>query len=396
MIKQVSGLISLSAIILLSACKTQEAPKQNARPLPVVEVELRDVTGYSVYPTSIEGIVNNEVRAKISGYIEEVYVDEGQYVQAGQALFRLETNMIGQNAAAARSGVDAAESAIKAAQSSVDAAQLEVNRLIPLVEKNIISNVQLETAQANLLRAQSQLEQARAAYHQAMANYKSAQANVDYSIIRAPVSGVVGKINFRKGALVGPSDPMPITTVSDTRELYAYFSMNEAEYLNFLEQTPGKTLSEKLKNLPFAELELANGSRYPEKGKIEAVTGQINAKTGTVQFRVSFTNKDGILTNGNSGRLLIPRQYDNVLVMPESGTYEQQGYVYAYRVENDTAKSVILDVISRVDNLVLIKSGVQQGDKVVGAGVGNLRNNTPITPIPVSIDSLTNNIKAIF
>lgn len=396
MIKKINCLLVVPLLILGASCSSNEAPKQGPRPLPVVEAEQRTVIGYRNYPTSIQGINNNDVRAKISGYIEKVYVDEGQYVQAGQPLFRLETNTLGQSASAAKSGVDAAQSAVRAAQSSVDAAQLEVDKLIPLVEKNIISEVQLETAKANLLRAQSQLEQARAGHHQAQANYKGAQANVDYSVIRAPISGVVGKINFREGSLVGPADPTPITTVSDTRELYAYFSMSEAEYLNFLSQTPGNSLSEKIKNLPAAELELANGTKYSESGKIEAVTGQINAQTGTIQFRASFPNKDGLLTNGNSGRILIPRQYNDAVVIPESGTYEQQGYVYAYKVQNDTARSVIIEVTDRIDNLVLVKSGVNPGDLMVGSGVGNLRNNTPIKPIPVTIDSLTKNIKTIF
>lgn len=396
MIKKIHFLLVVPMFVFGVSCKSKEAPKQGPRPLPVVEAEQRTVIGYRNYPTSIEGVNNNDVRAKISGYIEEVYVDEGEYVRAGQPLFRLETNTLGQNASAAKSGVDAAQSAVRAAQSTVDAAQLEVDKLIPLVEKNIISEVQLETAKANLLRAQSQLEQARAGHHQAQANYKGAQANVDYSVIRAPISGVVGKINFRQGSLVGPSDPTPITVVSDTRELYAYFSMSEAEYLNFLAQTPGTSLSEKIKNLPPAELELANGSKYPESGKIEAVTGQVNAQTGTIQFRVSFPNKDGMLTNGNSGRILIPRQYNDAIVIPESGTFEQQGYVYAYKVQNDTARSVIIEVLDRIDNLVLVKSGVNAGEVLVGSGVGNLRNNTPIKPIPVTIDSLTKNIKTIF
>src|SRR5690606_33798499 len=117
---------------------------------------------YVSFPTSIQGINNNDIRAKIQGYIQQVYVDEGQYVKAGQPLFKLETNMISQNADAAKSGVDAANSAVKAAQSSVDAAQLEVDKLVPLVERNIISNIQLETAKANMLRAKSQLDQAKA------------------------------------------------------------------------------------------------------------------------------------------------------------------------------------------------------------------------------------------
>ena len=148
----------------------------------------------------------------------------------------------------------------------MNAAQVEVNKLRPLVEKNIISNVQLQTAEANLSRAQAQMSQAIAARQQAtagvsqaQANYQGVQANVNYSVIRAPISGVVGKINLRTGSLVGPGDPTPITTVSDTGELYAYFSMNEKEYLDFLKNAYGATVPEKLRNMPMVELVMANG-----------------------------------------------------------------------------------------------------------------------------------------
>lgn len=381
---------------LLQACGNKQETKPQAKPLPVVKVETRNVTGYQFYPTTIEGINNNDVRAKISGYIKDVYVDEGQQVRQGQILFRLETNAIAQTANAAKSGISAARASMDAAQASVDAAKIEVDKLRPLVEKNIISNVQLETAKANLLRAQSQVSQARASYHQAQANYQSAEANVDYSVIRAPISGVLGKINWRKGALVGPSDMTPITTVSDTRELYAYFSMNEAEYLDFLKDVPGSDIKQKLSNLPNVELEMANGRMYPEKGKVKTVTGQVDPTTGTIQFRVSFPNHMGLLTNGNTGRIKIPKPYYNVLVVPESGLFEQQGNVFVYKVQKDTAVSVMVQLAGREENLGIITQGVALGDTVVAQGVGTLKTGTPLKPQMTAIDSLTKNIKPVF
>ena len=123
----------------------------------------------------------------------------------------------------------------------------------------------MQTALANLARAQAQFSQAIASQQQASANYKSVQANINYSIIRAPISGIVGKLPLKVGSLVIPSDATPLTTISDTRSVYAYFSMNEKEYLDFLEKSYGATVPEKIKNLPNVELELANGSLYPEK-----------------------------------------------------------------------------------------------------------------------------------
>ena len=389
-------ILSVAALSLVS-CK-KEAPKEDGpKPFPVVQVEARNLTGYQTFPATIEGRVNNDVRAKIQGYITQLLVDEGQYVTKGQPLFRLETNILSQNAAASKAGIGAAESNIAAAQAAVNAANVEVNKLKPLVEKNIISNVQLQTAQANLAQAQAQLQQARAARSQAVANYKGVEANIEYSIIRAPISGVIGKLPLKVGSLVGPSDQMPLTTISDTSEIFAYFSMNEKEYFDFHEKSPGSSMPEKIKNLPMVELQLANGSLYPEKGRIEAITGQIDPTTGTIQFRAAFSNPQKLLSNGNSGTIRFPQPYDNVLVVPESATYEQQGIVYVYKVDKgDTARNVVVNVIDRIDNLALIKSGVTKGEKVVAAGTGGLKPGTAIKPKPVKMDSLVQSIKPKF
>lgn len=392
-----SKLVILSvAALSLTACK-KEAPKQDgAKPYPVVNVESKNIVGYQTFPATIQGRVNNDVRAKIQGYITQVLVDEGQYVTKGQPLFRLETNILSENAAASKAGIGAAESTIAAAQASVNAAQVEVNKLKPLVQKNIISNVQLQTAQANLAQAQAQLQQANAAKRQAVANYKGVEANIEYSVIRAPISGVIGKLPLKVGSLVGPTDQTALTTISDTSQLYAYFSMNEKEYFDFLEKSPGASLSEKIKNLPLVELQLANGSIYGEKGRIETMTGQIDATTGTIQFRVGFSNPQKLLSNGNSGTIRLPKTYENVLVIPESATYEQQGIVYVYKVEKDTAKNVVVNVIDRIDNMALIKSGVNKGETIVAAGIGGLKAGTAVKPQPVKMDSLVQSIKPKF
>ncbi|UKB86002.1 efflux RND transporter periplasmic adaptor subunit [Chryseobacterium sp. MEBOG06] len=384
------------AAFSLTACK-KEAPKQDgAKPFPVVSVESKNIVGYQTFPATIQGRVNNDVRAKIQGYITQVLVDEGQYVSKGQPLFRLETNILNENAAASKAGIGAAESTIAAAQASVNAAQVEVNKLKPLVQKNIISNVQLQTAQANLAQAQAQLQQANAAKRQAEANYKGVEANIEYSIIRAPISGVIGRLPLKVGSLVGPSDQTPLTTISDTSQIFAYFAMNEKEYFNFLEKSPGASMPEKIKNLPMVELQLANGSMYPEKGRIEAITGQIDPTTGTIQFRVAFSNAQKLLSNGNSGTIRFPQHYDNVLVVPESATYEQQGIVYVYKVEKDTAKNVVINVIDRIDNMALVKSGVNKGEVIIAAGIGGLKPGTAVKPKPIKMDSLVQSIKPKF
>src|SRR5690554_5522899 len=168
--KKISYFGFIVSLFLLASCQDkqqgQQQQGQQAMPYPVVEVPLKTVTGYTSYPTSIEGTINSAVRAKVSGYITAVLVDEGQQVKKGQTLFRIETQSLSQDAGAA--------------QANINVAQVEVDKLKPLVEKNIISSVQLSTAEARLA--------------QAKANYNSIVANIDYATIKSPVNGYVGAI----------------------------------------------------------------------------------------------------------------------------------------------------------------------------------------------------------
>lgn len=397
--------------LILASCGKKQGPQQAQGPavLPVVEVPTRVVTSYQEFPASIEGINNNEVRAKIQGYIQQVYVDEGQYVTKGQPLFRLETNVLTQNADAAKAGITSAAANVKAAAANVSAAaasvsvaQVEVNKLIPLVQKNIISNVQLETAKANLAQAQAAhnqakagLAQAQAGQSQAQANYQGVAANIDFSIVRSPINGVVGALPFKTGSLVGPSDPVALTRVSDVSKVFAYFSMNEKEYMDFLTKSEGTTLQQKLSNLPPVELVLANGELYPEKGQVQTVTGQVDPATGSIQFRVSFPNASKLLSNGASGKVRVPKVYVDAIVVPEGATFEQQGYTYVYKVEKDTARQTVIQVVDRASNMAIITDGLKKGDKVVAQGVAKLRDKTPVSSQPANFDTIIK-IKQVF
>jgi len=362
-----------ASAVVLASCSGNSNQGQQATmapmSIPVVEVPLKDVSGYTSYPTSIEGTINSQVRAKVAGYIIDVLVDEGQPVKKGQTLFRLETQTLSQDAGAA--------------EANVAAAQVEVNRLEPLVAKGIIGKVQLETAKARLAQAQ--------------ASYNSIAASIGYATIKSPVNGYVGAIPYREGALVSPNDPSPLTTVSVTENVYAFFALNERDYLNFIQTSEGENLSEKIKNFPPVELRMVNGTVYEEKGKIETVTGQVSTSTGTVNFRARFPNPNRFLANGNSGSIMIPKTYEQATVIPESATFEQQGKVYVYKVQGDTvAVSSIIEVADRVEGLIVVASGLEVGEKIVAQGVGTLRNNAPIAPNLVPFDSISNILNVAF
>lgn len=381
--KYIPQLGLLFVLFLMASCQeNKQAAAPPAPQLEVVEVATKTVTGYQDFPANIQGKISNDVRAKIQGYIQKVYVDEGQRVTKGQALFQLEANTLTETANAAKSGIAVAES-------NVNVAQVEVDKLKPLVEKGIISSIQLETAKANLASAKSALAQAKA-------NYQNANANLDYATVRSPINGVVGRIAFREGSLVGPADPAPLTNVAEISTVYAYFTMNEKQYIQFLGHLDGKTLSEKIKNIPAVKLRLADDSVYPHDGKVETISGQIDPVTGTVQFRASFPNPDNMLRNGSSGLVMLPRVYDNAIAVPSVATFEQQGKTLVYKVVNDTAISTIIEVKDKVDNTVVVSEGVQPGEQVVITGTGTLRNRTAIVPKKVNFDSVVQSINPVF
>ena len=367
----ISKLLILAVIVLQSCGPEQQQQQQGATamPYPVAQVKMqKEMKAYKSYPTSVEGINNTEIRPKISGFTERL-VDEGEKVSKGQILFRLETQSLSQDA--------------EAAKASVKVAEVEVEKLKPLVEKDIVSEVQLETAKANLAQVKS--------------NYQSISANIGYATIKSPIDGVVGSIPFREGNLVSPTDQMPLTTVSKTEQVYAYFSFNEKDYLDFLSSAEGKTKSEKIANFPEVELILANGETYEFSGKIETISGQINPNTGTVQIRAKFPNPNDILSNGNSGRIRIPQTYENIISVPQLSTFERQGITYVYKLqENNTVKSTPIEIIDKVNQLYLLKSGLHKGDKIVVKGVSKIQNESEIQPQEVDMDSISNDIKTAF
>lgn len=364
--------LSLILLAALSAsCGKQQGPQGQARvpAFPVVQVPGRDITGERSYPVSLQGIVNAEVRAKIAGYITAVLVDEGGHVRAGQPLFRLETQSLSEDA--------------QAAKANIDAAQVGVDQLRPLVQQHIVSQVQLETAEARLA--------------QAKATYNSITANIGYANITSPVDGFVGAIPYRQGTLVSPSTPLPLTTVSNTNEVYGYFSMNEADYVDFLQKTPGATLEEKMKHFPPVKLQLPNGEVYAHEGRIKAVTAQVDPATGSVSFRATFPNPEHLIPNGSSGVILVPVDYAKAVLVPQESTYEQQGKVYVFQVLGDTAVTAkVIDVRDQVDNLYVVRSGIRAGDVIVARGAAQLREGARIRPQPMAFDSLASDIKPVF
>lgn len=351
-----------------------------AKEYPVIAVKPQSTKLYKDYPTKLQGQQTVEIRSKITGYIEQILVDEGAVVKKGQVLFRL-------NASDIQAMVRSAEAQVKVAEAEVYTAQVNVEKTKPLVEKNIISKFDLQSVESTLKSKDAQLAQAKA-------NLENVNANLQYTRITSPAEGTIGNFPFRVGSLVSGSTVEPLTTVSNTVNMYAYFSFNEKEFLNVTKGLAGKNLQEKFAKLPGVSLILADNSVYNQAGRIETASGLINPQTGAVNVRASFPNPEGLLRSGGSGLVRIPQFIDSVIIIPQKTSYELQGkhFVYVVGADNKVHNTEIDVLVGNLKDSYVVTSGLKAGDQVVLEGIAALRNDTEIKPKLVEAGSLSENM----
>lgn len=348
---------------------------------PVLTIAQQSTTLYADYPATIQGQQNVEIRPKIDGYIDRIYVDEGATVRQGQPLFQISAPQYEQE-------VRTASANIKIAQANVNAAQMDVNKVRPLVEKNILSQYELQSAQYTLQSRQ-------AALAQAAATYANAQTNLGYTRVASPVNGIVGSIPYKIGSLVSSNTAQPLTTVSNVGNIYAYFSINEKQALQFSQTAKGATIAERVASLPPVSLILADGSVYPQQGRIETASGQINTATGAVSVRATFPNPNNLIRSGSTGSVRIPRTVDSAILIPQKSTYEIQGKLFVYLLgDSNKVRSVSIAVLPNSGGqYYVVQQGLRAGDRVVVEGVASLREGAAVRPRLVNADSLYQQLK---
>jgi len=375
---------SLVVIFLLNSCKEKsEAAGNGAMPppsLPVITAVALPATTYQDFTASVQGKRDVEIRPQVDGYLTSIAVDEGAYVHKGQALFLIDRKPFEEQ-------MNNARAALVAAQASMENAKINVDKLKPLVDNNVVSDVQLKSAQATYNNAKAAADQAQSAV-------ESARINLNYSTITAPSDGYVGTIPFKTGSLVTKGMDGALTVVSETKDMRVYFSMSEPDFLLFKEKYAGNTVADKVKQMPPVQLVLADNSVYPHPGKVEIVEGQFDKAVGAIKFRASFPNAEGLLRSGSTGKVRIPTSYKSVLVVPQDATFELQGKIFVYTVA-DSNKIVTkpLNISGRTPNYYFVADGVKQGDKIVLSSmattmIGGLRDGMVIAPQMISTDSL--------
>lgn len=364
----------------LVSCKDrkQGPPPEQVKDYAVMTVYPQTVTIHQDFPATIEGQQVIEVRPMINGYLQEIYVNEGDRVKKGQLLFKIRNPMYEQEVVTARASINKA-------QADVHSSEMEIEKVRPLVEKQIVSDYRLRSAELNLESAKAALEQSRAS----LAN---AESNLAYTSIRSPMNGIIGTIPYKTGALVSSNSTQALTTLSNIDSVIAYFSWNEKQLLNFLSDSRGTTLEEKIRNMPPARLFLANSSEYPEPGKIELASGLISTETGSATFKAVFSNPEGIIRSGSSATVRIPEVKDSVYVIPQSATWELQNKYFAYTVGADNKVSAVsfTPVPSDDGKSFLVTDGLKNGDRIVVEGITSLKNGMVINPTERTAENLGN------
>jgi membrane fusion protein (multidrug efflux system) len=358
-------ILSISLIGISSCGQKQNDRIGKSNEFAVITLKTSETNLENTYPAVIRGKQDIEIRPKIAGFITKLCVDEGSVVKKGQILFEIDDVQYAE-------AVNQAKAAVKVAKAAVATTNLTYNNQIELQKEGIIGDYEMQTATNALAGASANLAQANAAL-------VAASQNLAYCNIKSPSDGVVGSIPYRMGSLVSSS--VSLTTVSNIKEVYVYFSMSEKDLLTMTKKAGN--IDSTIKSFPSVKLRLADGSLYSEEGKISTISGVIDQTTGSVSIRADFANPNFLLKSGGSGTIVIPQIYKDAIVIPQTATLEIQDKKFVYVVDENNKVNYTNVTKADVDdgqNYIII-SGLKAGDRIVTQGITSLTDGATITPI---------------
>lgn len=363
-VKLIPTLALVAIALFTSSCNESVKPKSE-KSYKTLTVATSNTTVSTRYSASIRGEQFVDIRPQISGVITKIAITEGAKIKKGETLFVIDQVPY-------LAAVEVAEANVAAAESAVATAKLNVESGESLFQEEVISEIELQTIKNTLLSAQAALTQAEA-------EVKNARNNLSYTVIKSPVTGVAGMINYRIGALVSSSITSPLVSVSNNDKMYAYFSISESALLTLIEQY-GST-DNLMKQLDNVELTLNNGSIYSHTGEVDAISGIIDSSTGSVGLRAIFDNPEQMLRDGGNGSLSIASAYEDVIVIPKVATYEIQNKTFVYKVVDGKAASAEITILQADNgNEFIVTSGISVGDEIIAEGAGLIREGTIIKP----------------
>ena len=353
-------LVAAAATVLMSCGGGGGRPTFGDNEYPVDTIGVQNASLQSTYPATINGIQDVEIRPKVSGFLTQINVTEGQAVSAGQVLFVIDNETY-------QAQVRQAQAAVNTAQSAVNTAKLTFENTKQLHANKVVGDYELQTAENTFLSAQAQ------------AALASAKEALSFCYVKSPAKGVVGTLPLKKGALVSASNVL--THVSDISTMDVYFSMTEKDMLTMSQNDGG--LNGAVGAFPAVKLQLADGTVYGYEGKVSSISGVIDRATGSVQLKAQFPNPDKLLKSGGSGTIIIPRTADASIVIPQNVVMEVQNkkFVYLLKDSNKVSYTEITVDPQNDGNHYIVTSGLKVGDKYVTNGITKLSDQMVIVPI---------------
>ncbi|QIY92722.1 efflux RND transporter periplasmic adaptor subunit [Chryseobacterium gallinarum] len=340
--KRVVSSIALSILLLAVGCNKKKEEKEEAPVYPVTSPVIMDTVIHKEFVAQIQSVKNIEVRAQEKGFLEKIFVDEGQYVNAGQTLFRIMPKLY--------------QAELLKAKAEVEQASIELKNASTLAGNNIVSKNEKAMAKAKLDAANAEM--------------KLAQIHLSFTDIKAPFSGIINRIPLKLGSLVDEGDLL--TSLSDNTSIYTYFNVSEPEYLSYQTHAADRGSDE-------VSLVTANGETYSQKGIIQTIEGEFDNETGNIAFRAKFPNPDKLLRNGETGKVQMAMPVHNALIIPQKATYEIQDQKYVFVIDkNGTAKSRNIKIAYELPDLYVVGSGLSKGDRILLEGVQKVKDDQKI------------------
>lgn len=294
------------------------------------------------YVSQVKAISHIEIRALEKGYLQKIYVDEGQKIQKGQLMFQILPVMY--------------QAEKEKAQAEARFAEIEYLNTRQLAEKNVVSPNELAMAKARLDKAKAELA--------------VAQAHLNFTEIRAPFDGIMDRFQVRLGSLLNEGDLL--TTLSDNSRMWVYFNVPEAEYLDYKTHVRHDSLIK-------VRLKMANGQEFPYGGRVETIEADFNNETGNIAFRAAFPNPEGLLRHGETGNVLIRAPFQNALLIPQKATFEVLEKKFVFVVDAaGIARQKEIAIAGEMPDLYLVQSGLKPGEKIILEGIRKVRHGDKV------------------
>lgn len=339
--KRILMLMSLCTAVFYTSCKHEQKEKEAETKLMVTSPLKMDTALVNQYVCQIHAYRHIELRAQERGYLEKIFIDEGQFVKQGQMLFQIMPKVY--------------EAELQKAQAEVNFADIEYQNTKGLADRNVVSANELALSKAKLDKAKAELALTR--------------VHLQFTEIRAPYDGIIDKFQVRPGSLVGEGDLL--TTLSDNSKMWVYFNVPEAEYLDY------KTKAEKNKDQ--ATLIMANNKPFPHQGIVETIEADFDNQTGNIPFRATFPNPEGLLRHGETGNICLNAPIKGALIIPQKATFEVLDKKYVFVVgADDRVQTREITVEASMEDLFVVGSGLAEGEKILLEGLRKVKDNDKI------------------